>query len=124
LESGWKTSCFVFRGDGWLKIWNPISGKLTWEIKATSLKADKPVKSPDGSFLASGVKDESYQVVDARTGTPIWNIKAHGTSDERVRSPDGSLIAERGSYGDACVKLFDAKSNQLIRRLEGHPGIV
>ena len=111
-------------GDGWIKIWNPLTGKLIWETRATALDNDKPLTSADGSFLISGAEDGSYQLRNARTGNVIWNIKAHGTSAERVTSPDGSLIAERGHYGDACVKLFDAKSNQLIRRLEGHPGIV
>jgi WD40 repeat protein len=111
-------------GDGWIKIWNPNSGKLTWEIKVTSLSSDKPLKSSDGNLLASGIKDEAYQLIDARTGNAIWKIRAHGTSDERVPSPDGKMIAERGRYGDASVKLFDSKDNHLIRRLEGHPGIV
>ncbi len=111
-------------GDGWIKIWNPKSGNLIWDIKATSLKPDSPLRSPDGSLLVSGTRDVSYEIRDARSGTVLWTIKAHGTSDERVTSPDGSVIAERGSYGDACVKLFDGKTNQLIRRLEGHPGIV
>jgi WD40 repeat protein len=70
------------------------------------------------------VKDASYEIREARSGKLIWTIKAHSTSDKRVASPDGSMIAERGSYGDACVKIFDASSNELIRRLEGHPGIV
>jgi WD40 repeat protein len=111
-------------GDGWIKIWNPGNGRLIWDVKATSLKPDRPLKSPDGNLLASGTRDISYEIRDARSGTVIWSIKAHGTSDERVTSPSGDLIAERGRYGDACVKLFDAKTNQLIRRLEGHPGIV
>jgi WD40 repeat protein len=111
-------------GDGWIKIWNPRNGKLIWEVRATSLKPDSPLKSPDGSLLASGVRDESYQIREARSGNVIWSIKAHGTSGERVTSPDGDLIAERGTYGDACVKIFDARTNQLVRRLEGHPGIV
>jgi WD40 repeat protein len=111
-------------GDGWIKIWDPRNGKLIWDVRATSLKPDRPLKSPDGTLLASGTRDVSYEIRDARSGNVIWNIKAHGTSDERVTSPNHDLIAERGSYGDACVRIIDAKTNQLIRRLEGHPGIV
>ncbi len=108
--------------DGWIRIWNPANGKLIWEVRGRSLKPDVPLKSPDGNLLASGSKDTSYVITDARSGNVIWNIK--GTSAERVTSPDGLMIAERGRYGDACVKLFEAKTNRLIRRLEGHPGIV
>jgi WD40 repeat protein len=111
-------------GDGWIKIWNPQRGQLLWSIKATDLTASNPVKSPDGTLLASGVPDVAYDIQDASTGKVIWNIKAHSTSGERVTSPDASIVAERGRYGDASVKLYDAKSNALIRRLEGHPRIV
>ncbi|HEY6190580.1 MAG TPA: WG repeat-containing protein [Pyrinomonadaceae bacterium] len=110
-------------GDGWIKVWNPQSGQLLWSVKATELSTNRPVRSPDGSLTASGVPDTSYEIRDAKTGDLLWNIKAHATSGERVTSPGGSTVAERGSYGDAVVKLYDAKTNALIRRLEGHPGI-
>lgn len=110
--------------DGWIKVWNANTGQLLWDIKTILLKPDAPLKSPDGTLLASGVKGESFQIREAQSGKPIWTIKDGSTSPERVASPDGSLIAQRGRYGDACVKIFEARSNKLIRRLEGHPGIV
>jgi len=111
-------------GDGWIKVWNAKTGQMIWDIAAELLKHDAPLKSPDGALLASGVKGEFYQIREAQSGKLIWTIKAGSTSPERVTSPDGSMIAERGRYGDACVKIFDARNNRLIRRLEGHPGIV
>ena len=110
--------------DGWIKVWNAKTGQLIWNILAKLLKPDEPLKSPDGALLASGVKGESYQIRDTQSGERIWTIKAGSTSPERVTSPDGSMIADRGRYGDACVKIIDAQSNTVIRRLEGHPGIV
>lgn len=111
-------------GDGWIKIWNPKSGKLFWDVKGTALKPGNPLKSPDGNLLVSGTRDVSYEIRDAKAGILIWSIPAHGTSAQRVTSPDGNTIAERGRYGDAVVNLFEARTNQLIRRLEGHPGII
>ena len=111
-------------GDGYIKVWNPQSGQLLWSIEAPKLSPVNPLKSPDGALLASGTKGVAYEIREAATGNVVWNIKAHSTSAERVKSPDGNTIAERGRYGDAAVKLLDAKSNALIRRLEGHPGIV
>jgi len=110
--------------DGRIKVWNANTGQLLWDIKNLLLKPDVPLKNPDGSLLASGVKGESFQIREAQSGKTIWTIKDGSTSPERVPSPDGSMIAERGRYGDACVKIFEARSNKLIRRLEGHPGIV
>ncbi|MCM3873100.1 MAG: WG repeat-containing protein [Pyrinomonadaceae bacterium] len=110
--------------DGWIKVWNPSNGRLLWDIQATALKPGERLRSPDGNLLVSGTRDVSYEIRDARSSNLIWQIKAHGTSEERVLSPDGRIVAARGRYGDACVSLVDAKTNQLIRRLEGHPGIV
>ncbi len=111
-------------GDGWIKVWNAKTGQLLWSIRTLLLKPDAPLKSPDRTLLASGVKDESYQIREAQSGKLIWTIKDHSTSPERVTSPDRFMVAERGRYGDACVRIFDSSSNKLIRRLEGHPGIV
>lgn len=111
-------------GDGWIKVWNPQSGQLLWSIKASELSPNQPIKSPDGSLVASSPPDIAYEIRDAKTGNVILSVKAHATSSERVISPDGSMVAECGRYGDAVVKLYDAKTNALIRRLEGHPGII
>ncbi|HEX3253432.1 MAG TPA: WG repeat-containing protein [Pyrinomonadaceae bacterium] len=110
--------------DGWIKVWNATTGQLVWNIRANLLKPDAPLKSPDGKLLASGIKSDSFQIREAQSGKVIWTMKASSTSPERVTSPDGSMIAERGRYGDACVNIFDTRSNKLVRRLEGHPGIV
>ena len=110
--------------DGWIKIWNPQKGQLLWSVKATGLNRSHSLSSPDGLLRASGVRDEAYEISDAKTGAVIWKIPAHSTSGERVTNPDHSVVAERGLYGDASVRLYDAESNSLIRRLEGHPGIV
>jgi len=113
-----------FAADHKIKVWNAITGQLLWDIDADLLKPEAPLKSPDGTMLASGLRGESYQILEAQSGKRIWTIKDRAAGPERVASPDGSMIAERGRYGDACVKIFEARSNKLIRRLEGHPGIV
>ena len=111
-------------GDGWIKLWNPWTGRLLWSLKPHDLKRNTPATSPDGLLTASAVSGEAYEIRDAKTNKVIVHINAHSTSDERVTGPDGSIVAERGRYGDACIRLFDAETNSLIRRLEGHPGII
>src|SRR4029079_16166404 len=37
-------------GDGWIKVWNPKNGKLLWDVRASSLKPDSVLQSPDGSL--------------------------------------------------------------------------
>lgn len=109
--------------DGWLKIWNPANGKLIWEARARGFNSNQGLKSLDGDLVVTRIAKEAYEVRETSSGNLIWTIKPL-VSRERVKSPDGTQIAERGRYGDAVVKLFDAKTNQLIRRLEGHPGII
>ena len=109
--------------DGWLKIWNPKNGQLIWQVEERSFLFDHGLKSFDGNLVVSRSAKESYEVREVPSGNLIWTIKTHA-SPERVVSPDKSQIAERGRYGDAVVRLFDARTNQLIRRLEGHPGII
>ena len=61
------------------------------------------------------------QQPDAQSG----NVRAQRSSNLTEQHCGNDKIEQaRGRYGDACVKLFDAKTNRLIRRLEGHPGIV
>jgi len=109
--------------DGWIKIWNPKTGELLWNLSRTDLKKVKELKSPDRNLLAS-FADEFFEIRDASSGKLIWIMPAAGARNGRVASPDGREIAEPGSYGDAVVKIFDAKTNQLLRRLGGHPGII
>lgn len=128
LFAGWspdgKLICSYSAGDGWIRLWEVASGRLSWAIEGSSLRQTKPLRSPDGRWVATGVPDSSYQIRDAGTGALVWDIAAHGLSPEKVPSPDGQFIAERGSYGEANVKITEAKSGRLVRVLEGHPGIV
>lgn len=126
LFAGWSADGNLlasYSADGRIKIWNASEGRLMWDIDASDLTSD-PLRSPDGRMLASLTNDVNFEIRDAQSRELIWSIKANSTSPERVVSPDGLTIAERGSYGDACVMLRDAKTNELKRRLEGHPGIV
>jgi WD40 repeat protein len=110
--------------DGCIKVWKAASGQLIWNIQAELLKPDQPLKSPDGKLLATGLYHKTYKISDAQSQNVIWTIEAHSTSAERVASPDGSMIADRVSYRNHAVKLLDAKTNQLLRLLEGHPGVI
>jgi WD40 repeat protein len=90
--------------DGWIKVWNPQNGQLLWDINATTLSTDQPIKSPDGSLLATGARGVAHEIRDAGTGNIIWKIRAHSTSPERVRNAAAakptqwpSARTERGS---------------------------
>src|SRR5262245_40193805 len=75
--------------------------------------------SPDGKVLASGSRDKTIKLWDARTGKLERTLTEH-TADvySVVFSPKGDLLAS-GS-GDRTVRLWDARSGKVLRTLEGH----
>jgi WD40 repeat protein len=77
--------------------------------------------SPDGLRAASGSKDKTVKVRDARTGQEILSLKGHtGGVTSVAFSPDG-LRAASGSV-DNTVKVWDARTGQEILSLKGHTG--
>lgn len=125
---GWSSDNNVLTSyssvDGLVQVWNVKTGQLLWGFKDALLRPDTPLKSPDGTFIATGIKRGACEIREAQSGKIIWTRNINWVTPERVTSPDGSMIAERGGYGDPYVKIFDAHTRQLIRRLEGHPGII
>ncbi|RYP50627.1 hypothetical protein DL768_003909 [Monosporascus sp. mg162] len=75
--------------------------------------------SPDSSRIASGSRDHTIKIWDAKSGKELRTLESHGDSVTSVAfSPDGSHIVS-GS-GDDTVKIWDAKSGKEVRTLKGH----
>ncbi|KIO16857.1 hypothetical protein M407DRAFT_59790, partial [Tulasnella calospora MUT 4182] len=85
-----------------------------WSTSIWRSSATSPVRgvtfSPDGSFLASGLKDGTIQLLDVQTGAllgePLTGHSKWITSV--VFSPDGKTLAS-GSI-DSTVQLWDAQT--------------
>jgi WD40 repeat protein len=71
--------------------------------------------SPDGSRIASGSKDRTVKIWDARSGNEVATLVGHQQAVTSVAfSPDGSRIA---SAGDNIVQVWDSGSGALARTL-------
>ena len=67
------------------------------------------VFSPDGNTIASGSRDSTVRLWDARTGTLIHTLTGHKSVVFSVAfSPDGNTLASGG--GDDTVRLWDART--------------
>ena len=74
------------------------------------------ILAPGGDqFLAIGGNDA--QLFDLRDATPGLRFSPHDAISSTAMSPDGSIIAT-GSW-DATVKLWDAKTYQVVGQLVG-----
>jgi WD40 repeat protein len=79
--------------------------------------------SQDGQQVASGGYNETFKVLNAKTGEAIRQFGRHaGWTRTVAYSPDGKSIASGSD--DHLVKLWDAASGRLLHTLTGHNGIV
>ncbi len=77
--------------------------------------------SSDRNTLASGGRDQTVRLWNARQGRQIHTLRGHTESVQSVVfSPDGTLLASGGA--ENTIRLWNVSNGRLIRTLRGHTG--
>jgi WD40 repeat protein len=71
--------------------------------------------SPDGKLVATGSRDKTARVFEARTGSEVARLAHQGAVYAVAFSPDGKLVAT-GSY-DKTARVFEARTGREVARL-------
>lgn len=121
--------------DKTIRIWNIAQRRIIKSLKGHNSEIYSLAFSPDGKRLVSGSGDCTAMIWDIESGTCVYRLEnddkygstAEGGSADAgvtsvVLSPDGALLAA-GSL-DTIVRLWDARTGELIERLSGHKNSV
>ncbi|KAF8746787.1 WD40 repeat-like protein, partial [Rhizoctonia solani] len=78
--------------------------------------------SSDGKRLVSGADDNTIIIWDVCTGTILVGpLQGHiAPVQSAVFSPNGNVIASVACQGDTTARLWDSRTGNIIKQLDGH----
>jgi WD40 repeat protein len=100
-------------------ISNQFIGNLLQTLTGHSISVYSVAYSPDGQTLASGSRDKTIKLWNARTGKLLQTLTGHSSSVLSLAySPDGQTLASGSD--DKTIKLWDVKTGNLLQTFIGH----
>ncbi len=102
---------------GTVTLWDLSTRKVKATLDGHERGVVTVVYSPDGTRLASGSREGTIQVWDAKTGEPVHEMTGLSGLTELAFSPDGTLLASAGEGN--VVTLWDVASGSEDCRLTG-----
>jgi WD40 repeat protein len=108
--------------DGSVRVWETLSGREIAVLRGHRGEVSA-VRWLDGSRIVSAGRDGSLRVWDGERGEALATWAEGGEADPPILAlavaPDGRLAASATPQG---ISIWDAKSGERVRSLEGHAG--
>lgn len=98
-----------------LRLWDVATGRLLQVLEDHTNKINAIAFSPNSMQIASASWDGSVKLWDITNGTLVRTYNTMGPALAVAFSPDGNRLLA----GSNRLKLWDTKSDQLIRTFEG-----
>ena len=113
--------------DGTVKLWDIDTGKVIAKWTGHTSYVDSVCWIQDGGRVMSGSNDGTARVWDVESGKTVLTIETGLSEVEAaIYSPDMTMIGTGGESKDLkeFIKIWDAKTGELITNLKGHTGRV
>jgi WD40 repeat protein len=126
-----KATSVAFRSDGTLvaadqrdrsqRLLDGAAGRVTKEIAAEGASGPGSVVwSPDRKRAAVASTDGSISVTELDGGKAVARWKDTDRAHALVFSPDGKMLAVGAGFKDKAVRVYDAETGRLLRKMPGH----
>ena len=129
----------VCRYDGYIQIWNAITGKLLFgeqpqnqdddsqrEVRSEDLSFSSAILSPDGKRIVmvthkiGGNRMDAVRIFDVNSGKELQQLQGHSLVFwSAALSPDGKQVITASL--DGTVRIWDAETGKEQQTLEGRP---
>jgi len=105
-------------------VWDVRIGKVIWSLQGHARHVLCADFHPNGYQVATGGDDHSVRLWDIRKKNCYYTILAHTAlvSTVQYQPGDGDFLLTSGF--DKTVKVWSARSNQIVKILAGHDGKV
>jgi WD40 repeat protein len=113
----------LLASEHWVRVWNVETGLLAQTLLGHTDSINCVAFGPDGTWLASGSRDETVRLFDVASGATIRTLDVGGAVEALAISGDGRFLACAATrFGDWTVKVYQVASGALDQTLRGHEG--
>jgi WD40 repeat protein/tRNA A-37 threonylcarbamoyl transferase component Bud32 len=107
--------------NGLIRVRSAATGTIVAEIETTHEHIESLCWSEDGARILAGCPDGNIEIWEIENGRKAGALVGH---EAKVTSLEPSRFGLVSTGADGTVRLWDPKTNQLVRTFAGHEGSV